>query len=180
VRTWTRVLAIVAVAVSGCKGDERPGTDAGNTEGATGLGPVGTSSGTGTGSGTEAESGSGSAGGTGSTTAPACGVGGKWANCLSAGNTACQAAVAPVCYQSSDATVGVCSLPCTNECDCFAPDPDGTAEPTCVTGLPGTEPTAGLCMLDCSTSDRFCPGGMECLAASSSGGTVYVCMWRRA
>jgi hypothetical protein len=160
----TFVGVIVALSLGGCKDDD-PSVSGG-----------GSGSGEESGSDGDSETGTGTGGGntTGSGSDTACGEPppGFWGDCVNDGNGACEDPDDfATCLQNThpDPDWGVCSRPCETVCDCWAPHPEGAAEPACSRVLSADT----QCVLDCK-GGKDCPTGMRCAAPNAA---VSLCVF---
>jgi len=161
---------IVALAQGGCKDDDPSvgdgGSGTGDDSGEDTDSTTGTATGTGGGSGGDNTTGDGSGAGCGEPPP------GFWGDCVNEGNGACEDPEDyATCLQNdpNDPAWGVCSRPCDDVCDCWAPHPEGAAEPACSTVLTGTK----YCVLDCKDG-KDCPTGMRCSAPNAA---VSLCVF---
>jgi hypothetical protein len=160
---------IVALSQAGCKDDD-PSESGGEGSGE-GSG-TGSDSGTGTGNGTGGGTGGDNTTEDGSGTACGEPPPGFWGDCVNEGNGACEdPADHALCLQNdpNDPAWGVCSRLCETVCDCWAPHPEGAAEPACSRVLS----TDTQCVLDCK-GGKDCPDGMRC---SSPNAAVSLCVF---
>jgi hypothetical protein len=166
----TFISVIVALSLGGCKEDD-PSVSGGGSGTDDDGGPADDGSGSGsdggnTGTGGNTTTGDGS--GTGCGEPPP----GFWGDCVNEGMAACEDPQDhAACLQNdyNDPDWGICSRDCEDICDCWAPHPEGAAEPACSRVLSSDT----QCVLDCK-GGKDCPTGMRCSAPNAA---VSLCVF---